>query len=254
MGHEGYFRLLQAYSDLWTRAHCRVIIRGEEHLAPVSSPAERRAGSARNRVYLVSHPTTYDLPVLAHISKRNFHVVVAEGPFSHPIVGWLFPRAGFPMLRADNSEQAIQEALRLMGSGAPLIYSLKGYGVDFGERVRPRTGGIRIAAMAGADLYPVHLMIEPGKMLFRWYRDRNGGVFPYTIFWNTLYFVTFCEPIRCEQYAGEGMGYEEHRGIASRIDGVFSETQSRLEAELTREASRYRRMRRWGGASRRVPL
>lgn len=258
MSYASYFKLLRLYSDVWTRSHCRVILRGEQHLPGAGSGGAEGAGGrarhARNRVYIVSHPTTYDLPVLAHISKKNFHVVVAEGPFSHPIVGWLFPRAGFPMLTSDNSEQAIAQALGLMQSGAPLVYSLRGYGVDFGEAVRPRTGGIRIAHRAGADIYPVHLMIEPGKMLFRWYRDRGGGVFPYTIFRNTLYFATFCEPILHADYAREGMGYEDHRVIAARIDEVFRRTQADLERELAQNAERYRRFRRWGGAGRRVLL
>lgn len=245
MSHQGYFRLLQFYSDVWTRAHCRVIIGGEQHLA---------SAGARHRVYIVSHPTTYDLPVLAHISKRNFYVVVAEGPFAHPLVGWLFRNTGFPMLKSDNSEEVIQESLRLMDTGAPLIYSLKGYGVDFGEDVRPRTGGIRIAHLAGADIYPVHLMIEQGKMIFKYYRDGKGGVYPYTIFWNTLYFATFCEPILYADYAREAMRYEDYREIAFRINEVFNQTQAKLETDLKENAARYRRMRRWGGVSKRVLL
>ena len=245
MSHQGYFRLLQFYSDVWTRAHCRVIISGEKHLA---------AADGRPRVYLVSHPTTYDLPVLAHISKRNFYVVVAEGPFAHPLVGWLFRNTGFPKLGSDNSEEVIRESLRLLHTGAPLIYSLKGYGVDFGEEVRPRTGGVRIAHLAGADIYPVHLMIEQGKMIFKYYRDRKGGVYPYTIFWNTLYFATFCEPIRYADYAGEAMRYEDYREIAFRISEVFDQTQARLESDLKQNAARYGRLRRWGGASKRVLL
>jgi 1-acyl-sn-glycerol-3-phosphate acyltransferase len=245
MSHQGYFRLLQFYSDVWTRAHCRVIIDGEKHLA---------GGGARHRVYIVSHPTTYDLPVLAHLSKRNFYVVVAEGPFAHPLVGWLFRNTGFPMLKSDNSEQVIQESLRLMHSGAPLIYSLKGYGVDFGEDVRPRTGGIRIAHRAEADIYPVHLMIEKGRMIFKYYRDRKGVVYPYTIFWNTLYFATFCEPLRFSDYAKPGMLYEDYQRIAFQINDLFNRTQAGLERDLEENSARYRRMRRWGGAPRRLPL
>ena len=237
--------MLQFYSEVWARAHCRVLISGREHLAG-------RGG--RHRVYIVSHPTTYDLPVLAHLSKNNFYVVVAEGPFAHPLVGWLFRGTGFPMLRSDNSEEVIRESLRLMDTGAPLIYSLKGYGVDFGEDVRPRTGGIRIAHLAGADIYPVHLMIEQGKMLFKYYRDGKGGVYPYTIFWNTLYFATFCEPLRYADYSREVMRYEDYREIAFRLNDVFNRTQAGLEQELEDNGARYRRMRRWGGVGKRVLL
>lgn len=244
MTHKGYFRVLQFYSEVWARAHCRVLISGREHLAG-------RGG--RHRVYIVSHPTTYDLPVLAHLSRDNFYVVVAEGPFAHPLVRWLFRGTGFPMLRSDNSEEVIRESLRLMDTGAPLIYSLKGYGVDFGEDVRPRTGGVRIAHLAGADIYPVHLMIEKGKMIFKYYR-RKGSVYPYTIFWNTLYFATFCQPILYADYAKEGMSYKDYREIAFHINDVFNQTQAKLERDLEENSARYRRMRRWGGVGKRVLL
>jgi len=55
MSHAGFFRLLRIYSDLWARRNCRVILSGEEHL---------ESAQDRNRVYVVSHPTTWDLPML----------------------------------------------------------------------------------------------------------------------------------------------------------------------------------------------
>ena len=243
MSHAAYFKLLRFYSDIWARHHCRVIVSGEEHIASVAS---------ENRIYIVSHPTTYDLPVLVHLAQNNFYVVVFEDPFAHPLVRWVFEGAGFLKLTAGRSEEMIEQSRRLIEAKNPLIYSLKGYGVDFGEDVKPRTGGIRIAHLAKANIYPVHLMIEEGKMIFTSYRDRKGGVYPYTIFKNTLYFATFLKPLLYSEYAKQGMGYDGYQRIAYDIDARFQETQARLERELRDNPERYRGMRRRGGAERRL--
>jgi 1-acyl-sn-glycerol-3-phosphate acyltransferase len=238
-----YFRLLKLYSDTWARGHCRVVMAGEENLED---------NQDRRRIYIVSHPTTFDLPMLVHIAKNSFHVVVYQDPFNHPIAGWIFRNIGFPKLEPEKSDRMIEEACGIIESHRPLIYSLKGYGVDFGEDVKPRTGGIRIAHRARADIYPVHLMIEPGKMIFKYYKDRKGGVFPYTIFKDTLYFVTFCKPLRHEEYARAEMGYEEFQDIAYRIEGEFQSIQKRLERELEKKQASYNGRRKRGGSDKKV--
>lgn len=242
MSHAAYFGLLRLYADIWCRANCRVVLAGEEHLA---------GAAGRRRVYVVSHPTTWDLPLLAHLSRRNFYVVVADGPFASPLVRWLFGGAGFLKLGNDNSEQVVQDAARLAAEGNPLVYSLKGYGVDFGEDVRPRTGCIRIADLAGADIYPVHQMIEQGTMFFRYLRDRAGKSYPYTMFTNTLYFSTFLPPLRHEDWSRPGMSYEDYRRIAYGIEDSFVRTRESIERDLADRAPYWRAQKRRGGSPRR---
>jgi 1-acyl-sn-glycerol-3-phosphate acyltransferase len=238
-----YFKLLKLYSNIWARTHCRVVMSGEHHL---------EHNQERRRIYIVSHPTTYDLPMLVHISRNIFYVVVYKDPFKHPIAGWLFRNIGFPKLDTDNTDQMIEESCRLIRQNHPLIYSLKGYGVDFGQDVKPRTGGIRIAHRAQADIYPVHLMIEPNKMIFKYYKNRKGEVYPYTIFKDTLYFVTFCRPLRYQEYARESMDYEAFRKIAYQIEAEFQKVQRRLENELAENRRPQRKGKKRGGADRQV--
>lgn len=242
MSHAAYFGLLRFYADIWCRTHCGVVLGGEEHLAGAGS---------RPRLYVVSHPTTWDLPLLAHLARRNFYVVVAGGPFANPLVKWLFGGAGFLKLDADNGDAVVAEAISRVRAGAPLVYSLKGYGVDFGEDVRPRTGCVRIADAAGADIYPVHQMIEKGKMFFRSYKDRAGKSYPYTMFRDTLYFNTFLPPLRHAEWSRPGMTYEDYKRIAYAIDGSFRATQAGIERDMAERPEFYRRQRRWGGAPRR---
>jgi 1-acyl-sn-glycerol-3-phosphate acyltransferase len=243
MSHAGYFKLLKFYSGIWARGHCRIVMSGMQNL---------ENNQDRKRIYIVSHPTTYDLPILVHIAKNNFYVVVYKDPFEHPVVGWLFRKVGFTKLDPSNSEQMIRESCRLIESKNPLIYSLKGYGVDFGEDVKPRTGGIRIAHRSEADIYPIHLMIEPDKMIFKYYKDRKGGVYPYTIFKDTLYFVTFYKPLRYSDYAKENMTYEEFQDVAYGLEADFQATQKRIELELAEKADNYLNVKKRGGAATQV--
>ena len=245
MSHDFHYKLLKLYSDIWARGHCHVVMSGQQNL---------EGNQKRRRIYIVSHPTTFDLPMLVHIAENRFYVVVYQDPFNHPIAGWIFRNVGFPKLEPGKGEQMIEESCRLIRENHPLVYSLKGYGVDFGEDVKPRTGGIRIAHRAEADIYPVHLMIEPNKMIFKYYKDRKGGVFPYTIFKKTLYFASFGTPLRYEEYARNRMSYEEFQAVAHRIDEDFQKTQKRLEGELEANAQMYAKMKKRGGADKQVIL
>jgi 1-acyl-sn-glycerol-3-phosphate acyltransferase len=241
MSHAGYFKLLKLYSDIWARRHCHVVLSGEEHVR--SAPKE-------NRVYLICHPTTWDLPLLVHFARNNFSAVVAAGPFTHPLVNWLFRNAGFIKLEQGKTEEMISQATAVVAAGSPLLVALKRYGEEAGDEARPRTGGIRIAYQARADLYPVHLMIEEGKMITKGFKDRSGAINPFTVFHDTLYFATFCRPLRYSDYAREGMGYEDFQAVANSVEATFNETGRRIQAEL--KAGRYDGLPRRGGVRTQV--
>lgn len=240
MSNAGYFKLLKLYADIWARRHCRVVLGGPEEL---DAPRER------GRVYIVSHPTTWDLPMLVHIGVNNTYFIVDKGPFAHPLVKWLFEHCGFLKLEGDNSDDVIQKAVEIAASRRPLIVSLKGYGVDFGEKVRPRTGAIRIAHMAKADIYPVHLMIEEGKRIMKGFKV-SGQNYPFTVFHDTLYFATFCAPLRYEHYARESMTYEDYKSIAYGMEATFDDMEKRINGEIA--AGKFDGVRRKGGAQTQI--
>jgi 1-acyl-sn-glycerol-3-phosphate acyltransferase len=241
MSHAGYFRLLKLYSDIWARRHCRVVLAGEETL---DAPRDR------GRVYIVSHPTTWDLPMLAHIGRNNFYVIVDKGPFAHPLVNWLFKNSGFLKLEGDNGDEVIRKAADIAGARLPLIISLKGYGVDFGEEVRPRTGGIRIAHYAKADIHPVHLMIENGKRIMKGFKGAAGQNYPFTVFHDTFYFATFCAPLRYDEYARDTMTYEDYKAIAYKVEATFNDSEKKIQADLA--AGRFDGLPRKGGAKTQI--
>ncbi len=244
-----FFNILKIYSDIWVRRHCRVIVSGLEHIESAQN---------RRRVYVGPHPTTYDVPLLIHSAKRNLYFIIAEGPYVHPIVGRIFKGAGFIKLNYNRPRQAVQEAKELVESGKPLLCSMYGYGVDFGKEVGPETGAIRIAHQAKADICPVLAMIEEGKRIFKYYKDSKGDVYPYTIFSDTLYFLTFAKPIPYEEYS---KNFEttsikkrnaEYHNMAVQIDKLFKDLEKAQKEELTQNASYYQSLKKTGGSPIRI--
>lgn len=249
MREEFYFKVLRLYSDLWVRRHGKVILSGLEHVEAVQG---------RRRVYIGPHPTTYDVPLLIHTAKHTLFFIIAEGPFVHPLVGRIFDGAGFVKLNYDRPRQAIQESVELVSSGKTMLCSMYGYGVDFGEDVPPETGAIRIAHQAQADIVPVLLMIEEGKRIFKWYRDSNGDLYPYTYFKDSFFFLSFTEPMRYEDYSKNletssvKKKNAEYARLSQHIHSLFKGMEAAQQKDLEERPAYYDRIKRRGGADIRI--
>ncbi len=249
MSEDFYFKIIQMYSDFWVRRHGRVIVSGLEHVEAVRG---------RRRVYIGPHPTTYDVPLLVHTSKHPLFFIIAEGPFVHPLVGRLFKGAGFVKLQYSRPRQAIQDSVELVSKGKPMLCSMYGYGVDFGEDVPPETGAIRIAHQAKADIVPALLMIEEGKRIFKWYRDSRGILYPFTYFKDSFFFLTFNEPIRYEEYRKNldtpsvKKKNAEYARMSRGIHKLFKQTEAAQHRDLAERPKYYDSIPRRGGIDTRI--
>lgn len=243
MNHAFYFNILKKYSNLWARHNCKVILSGDENI-----------NTKRKRIYIVSHPTTWDLPMLAHISKKNFYIAVADDPFAHPLLSWLFSRSGFLRLRKNNSHQVIDETIKVVQERHPMIYSLYGIGIGLGKIVPARTGGIRAAKLAGADICPIHLSLEEGKRILKNYNKSKKQSYPYAVFHNALYFATFLPPIRYENYSKEDMTYEDYKEIAFSLEDSFKESEKLIKESIEINSDYYRNLKRKGGLKKSILL
>ena len=249
MSHEFYFKVLRLYSDFWVRRHGRAILSGLEHVESVQG---------RRRIYIGPHPTTYDVPLLIHLARNNLYFIIAEGPYVHPIVGRIFKGAGFVELEYSKPRQAIQEAVDLVSSGKSMLCSMYGYGVDFGDEVPPETGAIRIAHQAKADIVPALLMVEEGKRIFKWYRNSDGDLYPYTYFKDSFFFLHFTEPIRYEDYSQSldtpsvKRKNAEYARISQEIHTLFKDMEAAQQKDLEDRPEYYDSLKRRGGADIRI--
>lgn len=249
MREDFFFKIIQIYSDFWSHRHGRIIVSGLEHVEAVRG---------RPRVYVGTHPTTYDVPLAINSAKKSLFFIIAEGPFVHPLVGRLFRGAGFVKLNYKKPRQAIRESVELVSKGKPMICSMYGYGIDFGEDVPPETGAIRIAHQAKAHIVPTFLMIEEGKRIFKWYRDSKGNLYPYTYIKDSLFFLHFTEPIRYEEYSKNlktssvKAKNTEYARMAQQFHTLFKRMEAAQQKDIEERPDYYNSIKRRGGVERRV--
>ncbi len=243
MRAESWFRLLTAYSTMWMKMKSKVLVEGRENLP--RDPAERRT------YIVINHSTSYDLVALMHISARRFVVVMDEGAFNFPVIRRIFSGAGFIPLRKEQSGQAVDSAIARIRDGIPVVMSLTEGTSTQGQEARPRTGGIRIAHLAGATIYPVFTMVEEEKKRNLTFKGVDGRVHPFTTFRDTLYFISFLPPIPPCVY-GPDETYESYQKIAWHLKGLADQERQRIEGMVSEGGAEYGGMRRRGGTAERV--
>lgn len=234
------FSIMKLYSTIWMRSKARVVVKGQDELP------QRRHGEKRVYV-LLNHSTTFDIVALMHLSKEPFAILMDKGAFHFPIIGHILKGAGFVPLDKDDSKASVQKCIDKVNRGVPLLISLHEGDSTLGERGRPRTGGIRIAHLTGAKLYPIFLKVEDERIRHLSFKGTNGVEYPYTTFRNTFYFVEFLKPIDLSGLP-EDASYEDYFGVAKELDTKLESVEERYDTFLADNRERFAPLRRRGGA------
>jgi 1-acyl-sn-glycerol-3-phosphate acyltransferase len=239
------FGMLRLYSTLWMKSHARVIGSGVERIAP-RKPGEKR-------VYLVlNHSTTFDALALMHVAGNPVIFLMDEGAFKVPVIGHILGGAGFIPLDKSNSRKSVADCVDAVGSGKPLLVSLHDGASTTGERQRPRTGGIRIAHLAGAMIYPIFVKVEEDRIRRRKVMGKDGSVHPMSSFSRSLYFLEALPPFDLA-HLPEKPSYEEYLSVASAMEAAEDEAQARYAKLLAEGLAEARApFARIGGARFRV--
>jgi 1-acyl-sn-glycerol-3-phosphate acyltransferase len=238
------FKVLNIYSTIWMRSRAKVVLRGLGNVPSGRKPEKR--------VYLLlNHPTSYDIVALMHLSKEPFVVMMDKGAFTFPIIRHILSGAGFVPLDKGDSKPAFDSCLEAVRDRRPLLISLHEGDSTIGEKGRPRTGGLRLAHLAGAALYPIFLKVEEERIRRLRFTGVNGKEYPYTTFRNTLYFVEFLPPVDLSRLP-EGASYEDYRAMAEEMDALGEAANLRYATFLTENARRLAPLRRRGGARLRL--
>lgn len=82
-----------------------------------------------------------------------------------PVVGPFLRSMGvFGVDRGHHDMGAVNQSIQILKSGQKLLINPEGTRLKHGERIRPKTGAVRIAVQAGAPILPVY--ISPRKAPF----------------------------------------------------------------------------------------
>ena len=170
-----------------------------------------------------------------------------------PSFGRILAAAKFIPLDKRVSEEAVQRSVATAKAGTPLMVSLtEGYtAIGVAGHERPRSGGVRIAHLAGADIFPVFAMIEEGKRVKRSFRGKGGGEEVFTTFSDTLYFLSFLPPIPATAFKPEE-SITTYRAVAEDLQRQSDREGQRITALLGDERGRFEAIRRRGGSDTRV--
>jgi len=238
------FKIMSIYSTIWMRAKARVIVKGLDDLPP------RKKGE--KRVYLLlNHSTTFDIVALMHVSKEPFAIMMDKGAFNFPFIRHVLHGAGFIPLDKSNSKAAVAACSDAIDDCRPLLISLHEGNSTQGHWGKPRTGGIRLAHLAGATLYPIFLKVENDRIRTLSFKGRDGTEYPYTTFKNSFYFIEFLKPVDLSALP-ETPSYEDYFEVAKSLDAKAEEVEAGYECFLTDNHERFAPMRRRGGSRLRV--
>ena len=238
------FKIMSLYSTIWMRAKARVIVKGIEALPP------RKRGE--KRVYiLLNHSTTYDVVALMHLSKEPFAIMMDKGAFSFPVIGHVLRAAGFIPLDKADSKTAVDACGKALAKGRPLLISLHDGDSTLGDWGKPRTGGIRLAHLAGAKLCPIFMKVEEDRIRRLSFRGVNGAEYNYTTFRNTLYFIEFLKPYDLSALSPEP-SQNDYFDVAKELDAKAEEIEAQYESLLSDNRERFAPLRRRGGSRFRV--
>jgi 1-acyl-sn-glycerol-3-phosphate acyltransferase len=238
------FKIMNIYSTIWMRAKARVIVKGLDDLPP-RKPGEKR-------VYLLlNHSTTYDVVALMHVSKEPFAIMMDKGAFTFPIIRHILSGAGFIPLDKADSKPAVEACAAALEEGRPLLISLHEGDSTLGDWGKPRTGGIRLAHLAGATLYPIFLKVEDDRIRRLSFKGVNGTEYPYTTFKNTFYFIEFLKAVDLSSLP-ETPSYEQYFEVAKALDAKAEQVEARYEAFLSDNRERFAPLRRRGGSRFRI--
>lgn len=238
------FKAMSLYSTIWMRSRARVVVKGLDEL-PLRVKGEKR-------VYLLlNHSTTFDIVALMHASKEPFAILMDKGAFAFPVVRRFLKGAGFIPLDKANSKGAVQKCIDTVNSGRPLLISLHDGDSTLGEWGRPRTGGIRIAHLTGATVYPIFLKVEDDKIRRLSFKGVNGIEYSYTTFRNSFYFIEFLKPVDLSGLPSEP-SYEDYSEVAKALDEKAEAVEARYETFLSTNRERFAPLRRRGGTRFRV--
>ena len=106
---------------------------------------------------VVNHNSNLDAVATALVVKHRVHTMAKDSLFRVPILKWWLKAVGmFPVARDASDHEAFDHAISLLKKGKILFMAPEGTRKkEKGERLRPRTGFIRLAQMTSVPVVPV---------------------------------------------------------------------------------------------------
>ena len=140
---------------------------------------------AGGKIIAMNHTQGCDPFDLPFVLEETPHFLLQDGLFRIPIIGWLLKETGqIAVYRGtERAKEAKEQACALLREGKTIAIFPEGKEVPFGQRIRAKSGTIRMAVETGAPIIPLGLYTPPQSLTslhFQWQGSLCSGDWQFT--------------------------------------------------------------------------
>jgi len=232
-----FFFIKKYFIDPWVRRNGIIFINGIENIY-----------NSKKRVYVVNHPTTFDIYTIINTSEDNFYIPVDYKAFKVPIVGYILTQCGFVQVYPKENKHILPAMSKKLDLCYPVFNSIRGGDVTLGLDERIRTGAAVMADLNEADLIPYHIYIEKGKKRLSKIFAINFKFYPYTYYKDAIIYINILPPIKCKDYHKENITKDDYYKIMENIDKMFIEKDRDMDILFEKNKEDFKKIKRKGGS------
>ncbi len=232
-----YFIAKNYIVDPWVNKKAVIFINGEENIY-----------NSKRRVYVVNHPSTFDIHTIINTSIDNFYIPVDYNAFKIPIFGFILKNCGLPPVYPKGNKHIFPMIAKFIKNGYPVFNSIKSGKTTLHEGERVRTGAAVFADLNKADLIPYHIYIEKGRKIISYAPGFDFKMHPYSLYDKAIIYINILPPIKWEDYHQENMTKEDYLKIMEEIDRQFIEKDKEMDKFFEENKEKLSKIKRIGGS------
>jgi 1-acyl-sn-glycerol-3-phosphate acyltransferase len=119
------------------------------------------------KIIAINHTDGCDPLLLPLLLDEKPYFLLQNGLFKIPLIGRLLKQAGqIPVYReTERARDAYEQACELLRQGKTIVIFPEGKQVPAGERIRAKTGTVRMSLQTGAPIVPLGLYVPPENLV-----------------------------------------------------------------------------------------
>jgi len=189
------------------------------------------------KIIALNHTVGCDPLHLPLILDEKVHFLLQDGDFSIPVIGWMLRETEqIPVYRGtDRAKEALDQACQMLREGKTIVIFPEGKEVPYGERIKAKTGAVRMALETGVPIIPlgIHVPLESlSAVRFTWKGEKCSGQWQVT----GKRAICFGSPWKPGKTASDPESLDIHTETNNLMDQIYSLSKEG-HSRLAREAS-----------------
>ena len=132
------------------------------------------------KIIALNHTVGCDPLHLPLILDEKVYFLLQDGDFSIPVIGWMLRETEqIPVYRGtERAKEALAQACKMLREGKTIVIFPEGKEVPHGERIKAKTGVVRMALETGVPVIPLGIYVPPESLSsvhFTWKGEKCSG-------------------------------------------------------------------------------